>query len=96
VHRVSKMRAGPVALMLERLGAFNNPERFRQLMTVCTCDFCAYEGRSGKPYPKAELLDIAIQACAEIDETDTDERTSARAEAIARAFRSQRWSNEAV
>ena len=97
VHRVSKMRAGPVALMLERLGAFNNPEQFRQLMTVCTCDFCAYEGRSGKPYPKAELLDIAIQACAEIDETDSVEaRRTARAEAIARAFRSQRWSNEAV
>ena len=25
VHRVSKMRAGPVALMLERLGAFGTP-----------------------------------------------------------------------
>ena len=60
VHRVSKMRAGPVALMLERLGAFSNLEQFRQLMTVCAYDFRAYEGRSGKPYPKAELLDIAI------------------------------------
>lgn len=97
VHRVSKMRAGPVALMLERLGAFEAPERFRQLMTVCACDFRAYESRSGQAYPKAALLDIAIQACAELDETDPIEtRRTARAEAIAHAFRSQRWSNEAV
>jgi tRNA nucleotidyltransferase (CCA-adding enzyme) len=96
VHRVSKMRAGPVALMLERLGAFDAPERFRQLTMVCASDFCAYEGRSGKPYPKAELLNIAIEACAGIDEADSDERTIARAQAIARAFRSQRWSNEAA
>lgn len=95
VHRVSKMRAGPVALMLERLGAFDAPERFRQLMSVCTCDFCAYAGRSGQPYAKAALLEIAIQACADIEKTDSLEAArSARAEAIARAFRSERWSSE--
>ena len=95
VHRVSKMRAGPVAMMLERLGAFDAPERFRELMMVCACDFCAHAGREGQPYPKAALLEIALKACAEVAENDSLEaRQSARAEAIARAFRSERWSSE--
>lgn len=95
VHRVSRMRAGPVALMLERLGAFGAPERLSQLMAVCACDFCAYAGRSGQTYPKAALLHIALKACGEIDRSLIGEAAqSARAEAIARAFRSQRWSNE--
>ncbi|MGD9545373.1 MAG: tRNA nucleotidyltransferase [Methylocystis sp.] len=95
VHRVSKMRAGPVAMMLERLGAFDAPERFRELMTVCACDFCAHAGREEQIYPKAALLEIALKACAEVAETGSAEaRQSARAEAIAKAFRSERWSSE--
>lgn len=88
VHRVSKVRAGPVALMLVRLGAFNAPSRFHQLMTVCACDFNAHADRAGQTYEKAALLDIALAACAGADTDD------ARAEAIARAFRSQRWSDD--
>ena len=79
VHRVSKMRAGPVALMLERLGAFDAPERFQELMIVCASDFCAHEGREGKPYPKAALLEIALKACAEIAENDSWRRARAPA-----------------
>ena len=101
VHRVSKVRAGPVALMLERLGAFNASGLFKQLMTVCACDYRAYAGRSGQAYPKAALLDIALEACAEVeaigfsaDASAVEARQSARAEAIARAFRSRRWSDE--
>ena len=101
VHRVSEVRAGPIALMLERLGAFDDPESFKQLMTVCACDYRAFPGRSAQPYAKAALLDIALKACAEIDESEFSTeagavvaRPTARAEAIARAFRSQRWSDE--
>ncbi|BDV34398.1 tRNA nucleotidyltransferase [Methylocystis iwaonis] len=92
VHRVSKMRAGPVAAMLERLGAFDAPERFCQLMTVCACDFCAHPGRSGQVYQKSALLDIAFEACTDADHAAEDQ-TMARAEAIAGAFRSLRWSD---
>jgi tRNA nucleotidyltransferase (CCA-adding enzyme) len=53
VHRVSEVRAGPIALMLERLGAFDAPELFQQLMSVCACDYRAYGDRSGQDYPKA-------------------------------------------
>lgn len=95
VHRVTKMRAGPVALMLERIGAFDAPQRFRELMMVCASDFGAHAGREGQPYPKAALLEIALKACAEVTATGSAEtRQSARAEAIARAFRSERWSSE--
>ena len=101
VHRVSKARAGPVALMLERLGAFDASGLFKRLMTVCACDYRAYAGRSGQVYPKAALLEIALEACAEVeaigisaDASAVDARQSARAEAIALAFRSRRWSDE--
>jgi tRNA nucleotidyltransferase (CCA-adding enzyme) len=86
VHRVSEIRAGPVAAMLERLGAFDNPERFEQLMMLCACDYRAYSGRANQAYPKAALLEIALKACAGLDE-------DGRALAIAAAFGSERWSD---
>ncbi len=99
VHRASKARAGPLSLMLERLGAFDRPESFRLLMTLCACDYRAYGERSGKPYPKAELLERAVAACADIAATQQDDEPvdalqNARALAIARALHSQRWSSD--
>ncbi|MBZ0091289.1 MAG: tRNA nucleotidyltransferase, partial [Sulfuricellaceae bacterium] len=105
VHRVSEIRAGPVAAMLERLGAFDQPERFGQLMTLCACDYRAYPGHAAQDYPKAALLGVALKACAGIDEIRFAEGQSAaeaasalqeaRAAAIATAFRSERWSDQA-
>ena len=86
--------------MLERLGAFDASGLFARLMTVCACDYRAYAGRSGQVYPKAALLEIALEACAEVEAigisanaSDIEARQSARAEAIARRFRSRRWSD---
>ncbi|WP_024879329.1 tRNA nucleotidyltransferase [Methylosinus sp. LW3] len=90
VHRASEVRAGPVAQMLERLGAFDAPESFALLMEVCSCDFTAHSGRSGEAYPKAVLLETARNACLPIEPATPE----ARAEAIAQALRSQRWSSE--
>jgi tRNA nucleotidyltransferase (CCA-adding enzyme) len=98
VHRASKVRAGPIAAMLDRIGAFSEPERFVQLMNVCACDFRAYGGRSGQVYAKAELLEQALAACAQSDAESPPDNEEARAvghaQAIARAFKSQRWSGE--
>ncbi|MCI4679129.1 tRNA nucleotidyltransferase [Rhodoblastus acidophilus] len=94
VHRVSKMRAGPVALMLERLGAFDAPDVFARLMTVCACDYRAFPGRTRAPYPKAALLETARAACADIRDDGTEATREARAIAIARAFQSLRWADE--
>jgi tRNA nucleotidyltransferase (CCA-adding enzyme) len=97
VHRASKARAGPIASMLERLGGFDAPQRFRQLMTVCACDYRAYGERSGQAYPKAALLEMSLAACAGIDlglagREGEEEMREARAIAIARVLGSQRWS----
>lgn len=101
VHRVSEVRAGPVAAMLERLGAFRQPERYAQLLILCTCDYRAYRGHENSDYPKAALLQVARNACNDIDEAlvTGGERTDyaaqaledARAAAIAVVFRSMRW-----
>jgi tRNA nucleotidyltransferase (CCA-adding enzyme) len=96
VHRASKTRAGPIALMLERLGAFDQPEQFERLMQLCACDYCANGERSGAAYPKAALLGAARAACAGLEGAGKAEDVQrARAEAIARAFVSQRWSDGA-
>ena len=94
VHRVSEIRAGPVAALLERLGAFDNTKRYKWLMLLCACDYRAYPGRRTQEYPKARLLDIALTACAGVDETGLapDALKQARAKAIATAFGSERWS----
>jgi tRNA nucleotidyltransferase (CCA-adding enzyme) len=84
VHRVSEVRAGPVADMLQRLGAFDRPERFELLLTLCACDYRAYGGRATQAYPKAVLLETARRACAGVAHDD-------RAAAIATVFGSERW-----
>jgi tRNA nucleotidyltransferase (CCA-adding enzyme) len=105
VHRVSEVRAGPIATMLERLHAFDDREIFNRLMTVCMCDYCSYEENFGKDYPKAAVLGKAIRACNdEVDDTlEPDEVGSeeamdairtARAAAIADALRSVRWTSQ--
>jgi tRNA nucleotidyltransferase (CCA-adding enzyme) len=102
VHRASEVRARPVAALLDRVEAFSNPTRFQLLMTVCSCDYFAYGGRSDETYPKAALLSTAVRVCADLDERElaaagsADDVQAARALAIAEAFRSQRWSNDAT
>jgi tRNA nucleotidyltransferase (CCA-adding enzyme) len=95
VHRVGEVRAGPVAALLARVGAFDHPERYAQLMMLCACDYRAYGGHAPRDYPKAALLGIALKACAGIDASalDADALQEARAAAIATAFRSERWSD---
>jgi tRNA nucleotidyltransferase (CCA-adding enzyme) len=98
VHRVSEVRAGPVAAMLERLGAFVHTARFKQLMTLCACDYRAYPGCEQLDYPKAILLEIALRACAGIDEASLSAEAlqETRAVAIANVFHSEHWSASQV
>lgn len=98
VHRASEVRAGPVAAMLDRLGAFADSERFERLLQLCACDYRAYPGYEGKSYPKSALLHRALAACNDIDadELDDDELMEARAQAIAAAFKSERWSESSL
>ena len=80
-----------LAAMLERLGAFDAQESFEALMQVCACDYRAHGEGFGPVYPKAELLYTALRACREVA-SDADDLDLARAQAIAAALGSQRWS----
>ena len=90
--------------MLERLGAFDRAARFHNLLLLCTCDYKAYERPVEQPYEKAAILEAALAACGEIDREDVFEATgdaanadwlrSARAGALAQAFRSLRWDSD--
>ncbi len=88
VHRVSDLRAGPVAAMLERLDAPGQPERFEQLLLVCTCDWAAHAGHSAAGYPKAPKLRRALAAYlgADVLGLAADEALYARAQAVAEAL----------
>lgn len=102
VHRATRMRAGSVAALLERVDAAGRRDRFQDLMTVCACDYCAYPGNEGGSYPKAELLDLALQAYLSVpvpeaagegegdDEDPLAPLGEARALAVARALRPER------
>jgi tRNA nucleotidyltransferase (CCA-adding enzyme) len=97
VHRASDMRAGAITMLLERVRAFDAPERFEQLLLVCTCDYAAYAGHTAAEYPKAERLRRAAAACraVKVEGLDEQARLEARAAAVATALKSSAASNEA-
>lgn len=70
VHRASRMRADAVTSLLERVDAFDQRQRYQDLLTVCACDFLAYEENLGERYPKADLLNSALAACLSLTEED--------------------------
>jgi len=73
VHRATRMRAGSMAALLERVGAFTDPGRFEDLLTVCACDYFAYPGNTTPAYPKATLLKQALVACLALPDPDEDD-----------------------
>ncbi|THF56912.1 tRNA nucleotidyltransferase [Pseudothauera rhizosphaerae] len=91
VHRAAEMRAGSISALLERVAAFDQPNRFRNLLTLCACDFHAYPGKSVLPYPKTALMERALAATQAAVPDDGQSLAEARALAVARALRSLRW-----
>jgi tRNA nucleotidyltransferase (CCA-adding enzyme) len=94
VHRASDMRAGAITTLLERVGAPENPRRFEQLLSVCTCDFAAYAGHRAADYPKAPRLRRALRAYLDtpVDGMGPDALADARAQSVARALGSSQGS----
>ncbi|GAB4060516.1 tRNA nucleotidyltransferase [Uliginosibacterium sediminicola] len=94
VHKATEMRAGALAVMLGRLGAFAQPQRFAALMQLCAADYRAFPD-AGAVYPKARLLDQALQACLSVNAglsgASEEAVLEARAAAIAKALRSERF-----
>ncbi len=102
VHRAARMRAASMTALLERVDAFTRPGRYLDLLTVCACDYAAYQGNEGKTYPKTALLERAREACLAVDQelmaddasSDPVRRHELRAMAVAGALRSERWAEE--
>jgi tRNA nucleotidyltransferase (CCA-adding enzyme) len=102
VHRAARMRAASITALLERVDAFARPGRYLDLLTVCACDYAAYQGNEGKAYPKSALLERAREACLAVDQelmaddasSDRVRRHELRAIAVAGALRSERWAEE--
>lgn len=97
VHRAAEMRAASIAALLERVEAFDRPNRFTQLLMLCAADYRAFPG-SEDVYPKARLLETARQACLAMAGEPVNESTEAlleaRTEVIAKALRSARWADD--
>lgn len=104
VHRAAEMRAASLAALLERVDAFGQPARFGQLMMLCAADYRAFPD-AGPLYPKARLLDTALQACLAVQNAGAEDasddpaaaaeaRLERRAVAVARALRSERWADD--
>lgn len=89
VHRASDVRAGPIAAMLARVQAVEQPERFEHLLQLCACDYASYADHSVADYPKAARLRRALAAYqgTPIDGLEDDAALQARAESIAQALR---------
>jgi tRNA nucleotidyltransferase (CCA-adding enzyme) len=85
IHRASDMRAGPIAMLLERVQARQHPARLEQLLLLCTCDWAAFEGHHADEYVKADRIRLALVAsnAADVSELDGDAALHARAQAIA-------------
>lgn len=88
IHRASDMRAGPIAVLLERVQARQQPARLEQLLLLCTCDWAAFEGHHAEEYVKADRIRRALAAsrAADVAGLDEDSALQARAEAIAAAL----------
>jgi tRNA nucleotidyltransferase (CCA-adding enzyme) len=88
VHRASDRRAGAISLLLTRLGVERDRERFEQLLSVCTCDYAAYEGHRAAEYPKGPRLRRALEAYLRVPVQGLSEEAAsdARAQAVAQAL----------
>lgn len=89
VHRASDLRAGAITALLERLDALGRPERFEDLLLLCTCDFAAYPGHRPEDYPKAGRLRRALAACraTPVAGLDAEAAQLCRAQAVHQALR---------
>jgi tRNA nucleotidyltransferase (CCA-adding enzyme) len=67
VHRALELRPATVLRLLAAVDVFRKPERFRDFLAACSCDFHGRGGREDAPYPQAELLRTAAAAARAVD-----------------------------
>jgi tRNA nucleotidyltransferase (CCA-adding enzyme) len=62
VHRALELRPVTIGNMLQAVDAYRKPERFKEFLRACSCDFHGRPGYAKKPYPQAEWLRDAFSA----------------------------------
>ncbi len=67
IRRGPELRAGTIVRLLERTDALRRPERFRQLLQACDCDFHGRLGWEDKPVPAPDLFTSALEAMLSVD-----------------------------
>ena len=67
IRRGPELRAATVAKLLERADALRRPQRFKQLLEACACDFHGRLGWETKPIPSPDLFLRALAAVRAVD-----------------------------
>lgn len=67
IRRGPEMRTSTIVRLLERTDAFRRPQRFRQLLDACDCDFHGRLGWEDKPIPSPDLFLQALEAARSVD-----------------------------
>lgn len=67
VHRIADLTPTIIVDMLLAVDAYRKPERFKEFIHACACDFHGRTGYTNKPYPQATRLREAFKAANKVD-----------------------------
>jgi len=62
IHRAADLRPETIVALFERNDALRRPERFRQLLEACRCDYTGRLGWENRPYDSPQRLLAALAA----------------------------------
>lgn len=62
IHRAAELKAGTIVSLLEKTDALRRPERFRQLLDACLCDYTGRLGWGERAYDSPQRLLSALAA----------------------------------
>ena len=62
IHRAVELKASTIVGLLEKTDALRRPDRFRQLLEACRCDYTGRLGWENRPYDSPQRLLTALAA----------------------------------
>lgn len=62
IHRAFELKASTIVGLLEKTDALRRPDRFRQLLEACRCDYTGRLGWESRPYDSPQRLLTALAA----------------------------------
>jgi tRNA nucleotidyltransferase (CCA-adding enzyme) len=62
IHRAGELKASTIVGLLEKTDALRRPDRFRQLLEACRCDYTGRLGWESRPYDSPQRLLTALAA----------------------------------